>query len=185
MASERPVGFVKAINFTLPWETGKDKNGNLRADGGLNYVDGNLPTKYGIWKGANPEVDVENLTVEGAIDIYKRKYWDVYVTLRPTNANLENLPVSLAVAVFDSGVNCGPNRAINWLGNGLKDRNPTKSVIDQRVSFYTDKASKNPSYPLKGMLNRTNDLRKYCDIIEQDAQQSFGNLAKILGRPIG
>lgn len=182
--SARPNGFVKAINFTLPWETGKDKNGQLRADGGLNYTDGGLPTKYGIWKGANPDVDVENLTVDAAIDLYKRKYWDVYISLRPTNANLDALPVALAVAVFDSGVNCGPNRGIVWLGTALQQKAPTKSVIDQRVAFYTDKASRNPSYPLKGMLNRTNDLRKYCDILERDDQQSFNVLETILGRKI-
>jgi lysozyme family protein len=188
--SARPNGFVKAINFTLPWETGKDKNGQLRADGGL-VVDAGGVTKYGISDRGDGVVDgkydgilIKDLTVDQAISIYKLRYWDIYLTLRPTSANLDALPTALAVAVFDSGVNCGPNRGITWLSTALQQKNPTKSVIDQRVAFYTDKASRNPSYPLKGMLNRTNDLRKYCDILERDDQQSFNVLETILGRKI-
>ncbi len=188
MALARPLGFVKAIEFTLPWETGKEKDGSLRKDGGLHYRDENLPTKYGIWRKANPEVDVEKLTVELAMEIYKRKYWDVYVTLQPTSANLDNLPIALATAVFDSGVHCGQGRAIRWLGKGLENKNPTKTVLDLRGAHYFNLVSENrmkygPNY--KGWMNRLNDLRKYCEVLEQAAQNSYDTLEKIIGRSIG
>ena len=33
-------------------------------------------TNYGISKRAYPDVDIKNLTEDGAKDIYKRDYWD-------------------------------------------------------------------------------------------------------------
>lgn len=180
--SARPIGFVKAINFTLPWETGREKDGSLRKDGGLQFQDGKLPTKYGIWKGTNPDVDVENLTVDDAIDIYKHRYWDIYPSLRPTSANLASLPVALAVATFDSGVNNGVTRSVGWLDAALKQNNPVKALLDARVAH---DIANSPKYALKGLLNRINDLRKYCDILERDAQTSFNVLEAITGKAIG
>lgn len=180
MASDRPYGFVKAITFTLPWETGKERDGSLRKDGGLITDQGGV-TKYGISKNANPDVDVENLTVEQATEIYKKRYWDVYVALKPISANLDNLPVALAVAVFDAGVNCGVGRAIKWLGKALEARTPTKAVNDLRGGYYFNLVTENrtkygPS--MKGWTNRLNDLRKYCEILEQEDQARFAKIKK-------
>lgn len=187
MPSPRPLGFVKAIEFTLPWETGKDKKGNLKADGGLHFLDGGLATKYGIYKGANPEVDVENLTVEAAVEIYKKKYWDCYVTMRPVSANLDNLPVALAVALFDTGVNCGQQTALKWFTKALETKNPTKTLLDFRGAHYFNLVSANrikygPVY--KGWMNRLSDLRKYTDVIEQQIQNSYDILEQITGKSI-
>ena len=182
MPSERPYGFVKAIEFTLPWETGRDKNGARRADGGLHYRDGGLPTKYGIWKGANPEVDVENLTVEQAIDIYKAEYWDKYKVLRPVSANLDNLPAAIAVVVFDYGVNSGLGIAIKALGKGLETKNPTKTINDLRRAYDQGLADKNPAKygpSIKGWLARINDLQKFADVLEQEAQDQATLLEKL------
>lgn len=179
--SDRPLGFVKAIQFTLPRETGKDKDGNLRADGGL-VVDTGGVTKYGISTNANPGVDVKSLTVDQAVEIYKTKYWDIYVNLRPISANLDNLPVALAVAVFDAGVNCGVGHSITWLSKGLETKNPTKTVNNLRGAYYFDLVSRNrPKYGVdyKGWMNRLSDLKKYCDVIEQDVQNNADVLNKI------
>jgi lysozyme family protein len=175
------------MQFTLPWETGKEKDGSLRKDGGLHYQDGGLATKYGIWKGANRDVDVESLTVESATVLYKARYWDVYITLKPISANLDNLPTALAVAVFDSGVNCGPNRGITWLGKALENKNPVKVVLDQRGAFYqkrdAEEKAKGKKYPLAGLINRLNDLRKYCEILETEDQARFAKIKPT--RPLG
>jgi hypothetical protein len=185
--AERPYGFVKAIQFTLPWETGKDKNGNLREDGGYtnNPADPGGETKYGISKRANPDVDIKALTLEQATDIYKTKYWDIYVTLRPVNANLLNLPTAVAVAVFDAGVNCGVNRAIGWLGKALEAKSPAKAVNDLRGGYYfnlvsTDRVKYGSFF--KGWNNRLTDLRKYCDILETEAQNDYDVLQKVTGK---
>lgn len=165
--NERSYNFVKAIEFTLPWETGKDKSGKLRADGGLHYRDENLPTKYGIWQKANPEVDVVNLTVDGAIDIYQTKYWDIYFKQREP-ANLNGMAPGFAVSVFDCGVNCGVGFGYSFLLKALKTKDPAKTVNDLRGARYFDLKTANfkkygPSY--NGWMNRLNDLRKYVEIL--------------------
>lgn len=188
MTSERPYGFVKAIEFTLPYETGRDRNGQLRKDGGL-VVDTGGTTKYGISDKGDGIVDgkfqgmeIKDLTMDQAITIYKARYWDVYISLKPVSANLDNLPTSLAVAIFDAGVNCGPARAVRWLGKGLENKNPTKIVNDLRGAYYFDLVSqdriKYGTY-YKGWMNRLADLKKYCDVLEQEAQNSFDIIEKI------
>lgn len=61
-------------------------------------------TKYGISKKAYPYVDIPNLTIEQAKQIYKKDYWD--------RCKCDYLPDALSVAVFDFAVNSGINRAI-------------------------------------------------------------------------
>jgi hypothetical protein len=188
MTSERPYGFIKAMEFTLPWEAGRDRNGKLRADGGLVTDTGGV-TKWGISDRADGVVDacykgkpIKDLTLEDAFEIYKAWYWDVYITLKPINANLDNLPTSLAVATFDAGVNCGPNRAVRWLGKALEAKSPTKALNDLRGAYYFDLVSQDrikfgPFF--KGWNNRLVDLRKYCEVLEQEAQNSFDILFKM------
>ncbi len=61
-------------------------------------------TKYGISKRAYPNVDIANLTLEGAKAIYKRDYWDTI------NGDLiENQEV--AESIFDYAVNAGVRTA--------------------------------------------------------------------------
>lgn len=60
--------FEQAIDHTVLEETGGDPNGGLVTDqGGL--------TKWGISEKANPGVDIANLTRDGAVAIYRSKYW--------------------------------------------------------------------------------------------------------------
>lgn len=56
-------------------------------------------TRWGISKRAHPDVDVVNLTQEGAITIYREKYFDA--------ARIAELPRVLAKLVFDAAVNHG------------------------------------------------------------------------------
>ena len=55
------------------------------------------PTKYGICKRYNPDVDVKNLTLGKAKEIYLKKYW--------IPAGCDNAPFPLDIALFDSQVN--------------------------------------------------------------------------------
>ena len=64
-------------------------------------------TKYGISQRANPDVDIESLTLEGAIDIYKDKYWD------PSRA--VDFPRELMDMYFDMVVNFGQGGAVKVL----------------------------------------------------------------------
>jgi lysozyme family protein len=56
-------------------------------------------TKYGISRRAYPSLDIVNLTLEGAKDIYSRDYW-----LRNRCADM---PWRWALSVFDCSVNQG------------------------------------------------------------------------------
>lgn len=59
-------------------------------------------TKYGVSKRSYPDVDIKNLTLEGAKKIYYRDFWN-HRYLR-----LENIPeYKIALEVFDTAVNMG------------------------------------------------------------------------------
>lgn len=77
-----PGGFAHAVNTVL------------HNEGGYNPSDMNgAPVNFGINQGANPGVDVKNLTREQAVQIYHDKYWV------PSKA--ETLPANLQTPYFD------------------------------------------------------------------------------------
>ncbi len=75
-------------------------------------------TKYGISKRSHPDVDIENLTEDGAKAIYKAEYWPSY---------MENISDwGVAAEMFEQLVNMNPRtavkvwqRALNYLGAGI------------------------------------------------------------------
>jgi lysozyme family protein len=170
----RSLNFVKAIEFTLPWETGTEivrGKRQLRADGGLHYRDKGLPTKYGIWKHANPDVDVENLTLDKAIEIYQRKYWRVYTLQKPLYLDLDSMGIVGAVALFDCGVNLGVGRANGFMIQVVKEKDESKwakLINEMRMAHYV-KLRSQPEYApnYNGWMNRLNDLSKYVDVLQQ------------------
>lgn len=64
-------------------------------------------TKYGISKRAYPSIDIKNLTEEKAKEIYKFDYWDA--------CNIQLLPESCRLLVFDTAVNQGVGMAIRTM----------------------------------------------------------------------
>ena len=76
-------------------------------------------TNFGIAKRSHPDVDIKNLTKDGAKEIYKRDYWD--------KNKVDDLPDDLKHIFFDMCVNQGRGtavkvlqRAINGKGGDLK-----------------------------------------------------------------
>ena len=76
-------------------------------------------TNYGIAKRFYPDVDIKNLTKEGAKEIYKKDYWD--------KNKVDDLTPELKHIFFDMCVNQGRGtavkilqRAINGKGGDLK-----------------------------------------------------------------
>lgn len=158
--------YKTAIQFTLKWEVGLDKMGNLRTDGGYHNdpQDPGGETKWGIAKRWHPDVDIKNLTLEGALDIYRKEYWDAYKSKTPS-LDLDTSIPELAISVFDCGVNCGINRAYGWYLKALNSDNPTDAFNQYRQSFYNNE----PPHVRGGLLARLNDLKKLVDIVRQDA----------------
>ncbi len=69
-------------------------------------------TKFGISKRAYPNVDIKNLTLEGAKAIYERDYWQAIQG--------DKLPYGIAVQVFDAAVNHGVRQAVLFMQRALK-----------------------------------------------------------------
>ena len=64
-------------------------------------------TNFGIAKRSHPDVDIKNLTKDGAKEIYKEHYWD--------GNKVESLPEQLRHIYFDMSVNQGKGRAVKIL----------------------------------------------------------------------
>lgn len=86
-----------AIKFVLEMEGGLTDDPN--DPGGL--------TNFGISKKAYPNVDIRNLSVEQASDIYRRDYWNA--------CRCDEFPGLWAIAIFDMAVNQGVGKAIRTM----------------------------------------------------------------------
>ena len=71
-------------------------------------------TKYGITKRFYPDVDIKNLTVEQAKEIYRKDYWD--------KNRVESLPQNLWHIYFDMCVNMGKRTAVKVLQRAAVNR---------------------------------------------------------------
>jgi lysozyme family protein len=103
------VSFDQAFGFVIGVEGGFTDN---RQDPG-NWTGGVAGkgelrgTKYGVSAAAYPDLDIQNLSLEGAKAIYQRDYW------APVQGDALSPP--LALLVFDAAVNNGVSRAAQWL----------------------------------------------------------------------
>jgi lysozyme family protein len=94
--------FKKAVAHILKWEGGysnnpKDKGGE---------------TKYGISKRAYPDLNIKDLTIEEAENIYEKDYW--------LACRCDKMSFSIALNVFDTAVNMGDVTSIRILQEALK-----------------------------------------------------------------
>lgn len=64
-------------------------------------------TKFGIAKRSYPNVDIRNLTREGAIEIYRRDFW--------ARVQGDRLPRAFAFQALDAAVNHGIGNAVRWM----------------------------------------------------------------------
>ena len=113
-------------------------------------------TNFGIAKRSHPDVDIANLTKEGAKEIYKEHYWD--------RNKVESLSEDLRHIYFDMCVNQGRSRAVKILqkaanakgadlvvdgGMGPKtiaamDGVELQRVRAYRVKYYADLVTRKP-----------------------------------------
>ena len=91
------MSFETAFRFTLGHEGGYVDD--PRDPGG--------ETKYGISKRAYPTLDIANLTLEHAAQIYRHDYWGP--------AGCDSVPASLRMDLFDMAVNSGVKAAVRCL----------------------------------------------------------------------
>jgi lysozyme family protein len=67
-------------------------------------------TKYGIAAHSYPYLDIKNLTLEQAKEIYQRDFWDIIGEAHP----------SIKFQLFDAAVNHGHGNAIRFLQRAVK-----------------------------------------------------------------
>lgn len=153
--------YIKAIQFTAKWE-GRDFVNDPNDPGGK--------TKYGIADRGDGKIDgmadldrdgigdkkIEDLDANDQLSYFYTYYW--------VPSGCRDLPLHLAVVVFDSAINCGVKRATGW----LKQTQDPKQYIEIRRMFYYDLCDKNTSLRkfIKGWMARLNDLNKYIDILQ-------------------
>ena len=99
-----PETFRRAIDFVF------------LSEGGTNHdpVDRGGETKFGISKKQYPHLEIWMITKEQAESIYFHDYWMKY--------GCNQLPSPIAIALFDSCVNCGPV-AVKWLQRSINGDN--------------------------------------------------------------
>lgn len=167
--------YKTAIEFVAKWEGWKHGNGysNHPLDKGGATAYGITQNTYDGWRRHKnrPEQGVDKLQVEEALEIYREMYWDVYTRLPGSSINLDTERPEFAICIFDSGVNCGPSRALRWAQESLKQQDPTKHLLGLREQHYISQVEKHPNQSVffKGWINRLNDLKKLVQIISQDS----------------
>lgn len=84
----------------MDWSSGKVGVGELRG------------TKYGISAGTYPHLDIKNLSLIQAQEIYEQDFWSRFKG--------DSLPYELAFQIFDAEVNHGKTMGVRFLQRALK-----------------------------------------------------------------
>lgn len=145
--------FLTAVGRVLAYEGGHvaDPNSHEYWSGGAVGVGELRGTNMGIAAHANPNVDIENLTRDDAIDIYRRNYWN-YVP--------DDLSDGAKLSYFDMVVQHGPGNMQNhlWpkvqeLMAGDANLSMVEAMRDARLWFlHTGRMKDDPRMP--GLENR-------------------------------
>lgn len=127
-------------------------------------------TKFGISKRSYPDLDIKNLSLEEAREIYLTDFWNT------ERGNLEMLPESVAIEVFDTGVNMGIEMGRKILQRSLNLLNRIETLypdlkVDGWLGDTTLKAlEKVETSKLLKVLNGL-QFMKYYSIVEHDHSQ--------------
>lgn len=125
-------------------------------------------TKYGISKRAYPNVDIANLTLEGAKGLYWLDYWNK-LTLALINDD------DVACEIFEQAVNMGRTQAVLHLQRSLTlNRFPTTAdglMGPLTISRTNAAVSQGRKVPLLKCLNGFQFIR-YLEIVENNPEQS-------------
>jgi lysozyme family protein len=149
--------FVTAMHFVLEHECRKNPDGSLDPGYVNNPKDPGGETKYGIAKRSHPDVDIKNLTVDDALQIYWNDYWDAL--------GLDDVDdAKYCTCVLDAAVNCGISRAKAWSQDAKGD---IWKFNNSRTIYYYSAIESNPRLAIfkNGWLARVADLKKYIDLI--------------------
>lgn len=130
------------------------KNITIALEGGAvnDPLDPGGSTKYGISQRSYPTLDIPSLTMEQAIDIYERDYWN---RLRLNSFYSKRI----AWKVFDIEVNTGQGDTLLQKALGLK---PDGIIGDQTIAIVN-------LYDVEHLMDRLIELqvKRYVQIVEK------------------
>lgn len=106
-------------------------------------------SKYGINSEANPDIDVANLTREGALDIYKERYWN--------KINADSLPAHMRLDAFDTAVLPGPGLAVAFYN---ESNGELEQFRELRASYFENLAEEYPEKFAKYLEGWGNRMEK-------------------------
>ena len=106
------MSFEQSFKNLLPWEGGYSNDPG--DDGGPTDL-GVIQVEYNAERREEglPLQSVRNITMAEAEDVYRRKYWQPMAC--------DKLNPGVANAVFDSGVNSGIGRGVQWLQRAINE----------------------------------------------------------------
>ena len=123
-------------------------------EGGYVENDGNgSPANFGINQGANPDVDVVNLTQAEAKQILHDRYW--------VASGADRLPAALAAVHGDTAINMGVGAANDLLAQSDGDLQKYLDLRDARYRAIAAPDSDKAKY-LPIWLGRNDDLRNFA-----------------------
>lgn len=146
-AEDKRENWERSRAFIKRWEGGYQNVANDAGNwtGGAVGVGENKGTNFGISAASYPHLDIRNLTIQQADEIYYRDYWAA--------SGAAALRWPLCLLVLDTAVLHGVGTAKTWLKEvGL---NPY-AFAAKRLRVYTKMS--NWDYWGKGQTNRTADL---------------------------
>lgn len=134
-------------------------------------------TKFGISKKTYPELDIANLTLEKAKDIYFYDFWNCDLL------KLSNIPdKEIAIELFDTSVNMGQDDAGKFLQTALNHMNRNQRIYqDLPITGFIGSMTLNAleivlkrgeKQKLLKALNGE-QYRKYVKIIEKNPEQEM------------
>jgi lysozyme family protein len=133
----------------------------------LGYVcdpdDAGGETCFGISKRSYPNVDIKNLTREGASDIYRRDYWQPIYEAIPDQA--------LATKIFELTVHCGIEAGVKMVQRALRGLGDPVVSVDGRFGPQTLQAVKLVSSRALLAAIRVKQCRHYLDIVGANPSQ--------------
>jgi lysozyme family protein len=129
--------FEQSLAFVLKWEGGYSFDPN----------DPGGETNFGISKKSHPDLDIKNLTLEQAKEIYKNEYWN------KCRCNVFEWPYD--IILFDTAVNLGVTKALIFL---QENSTSWSDFLFARIGFYCKISPKTKDRFLRGWINRVLDL---------------------------
>jgi lysozyme family protein len=146
--------FDQALDFTLRWEGGYVNDPD---DPGGATNKGITQATYTAWRSAKgmPSRPVRDITDDEVQVIYRERYWTPVAG---------SLPAPLDVVAFDTAVNCGVARCLEWLAQvyavGGEPGAATTALLHRRMQHYDRLIVRRPAMRKfwRGWMRRVSDL---------------------------